>query len=173
MTWTSPGAARATDGNRPANDDDLEQLTADVVQTLRRGGRTVGVAESLTSGQLAALIGCAAGSGDVFAGSLVTYSRSAKARILGVSPESVVDGVTALQMAQRARALLDVDLCVSLTGVAGPEPQDDMPVGTVFIGWASQINGGVERYRFEGEPDEIRARSCEQALRRLRTLADS
>ncbi|HKY14967.1 MAG TPA: CinA family protein [Microthrixaceae bacterium] len=155
------------------DDEDLEQLAVAVTRTLRRVGRTIGVAESLTSGQLAALLGCAPGSGDVFAGGFVTYSRSAKERVLGVSPESVVDVATALQMAQRARALLDVDLCVSLTGVAGPERQDDVPVGTVFIGWASRTDAGVDRCCFGGEPDEIRSRSCQQALRRLLALADA
>jgi len=154
-------------------DDQVNQLAARTIQSLRDAGAIVAVVESLTSGRLAELLGCAPGSGDVFTGGLVAYSRTAKARILGISPDSVVDEPTALAMAQRGRALFDVDLCVSLTGVAGPEAQDDQPVGTVFIGWASPTDSGVDLYSFDGDPDHIRARSCAHALRRLCSMAPS
>ena len=154
-----------------AIDEELGPLTSGIVRALRDAGRTVAVVESLTSGQLAQLIGCAPGSGDVFAGGVVTYSRDAKARVLQISPETVVDAETALAMAEQGRTLFGVDLCVSLTGVAGPEPQDDQPVGTVFVGWASETDSGVEPWSFDGEPDEIRAQSCEKALQRLCSMA--
>ena len=153
--------------------EDLTDLTARAVQALTEAGRTVTVAESLTSGQLAWLLGRAPGSGDVFVGGVVTYARSAKARVLGISPDSVVDADTAREMAERGRDLFDADLCVALTGVAGPQPQDGMPVGTVFIGWASRTDSGVEACAFEGEPDEIRSESCGHALRRLCALASN
>src|SRR5690606_29155376 len=66
------------------------------------------------------------------------YSRGAKSRLLGIDATTVVDGATALAMADQVRRLLQVDMAVSLTGVAGPEPQDGMGVGTVFIGWSGR-----------------------------------
>lgn len=59
-------------------------------------------------------------------------------------------------MATSARRLLDADVAVSLTGVAGPDTQDGEPVGTVFVGVASGGGADVTRLALSGSPDRIR-----------------
>jgi nicotinamide-nucleotide amidase len=89
----------------------------------------------------------------------VTYQTQMKYKLLGVSPGPVVNAQTAEEMARGAARLLDADVTVSITGAAGPEPQDGISPGTVFI--ATYVDGTVAacEYHFDGEPEAI----CQQA----------
>lgn len=141
------------------------------VRSLRSGRCTAAVAESLTSGEVAAALGRARGSGRVFAGGVVTYSRAAKSDVLGIDARHVVDAGTAQEMAVRTRDLFGSDLAVALTGVAGPDRQDGVEVGTVYVGWATADAAGAERHRFAGSPDDVCRQATCVALRRLGGLA--
>lgn len=146
-----------------------------LVQGCQAAGATLGIAESLTGGMLGYLLIRQEGGGSVVAGSLVTYHTQVKQRLLGVSPGPVVSARAASEMAVGARQLLNCDLAVALTGVAGPETQDGMPVGTLFVGLADRL-GPVEavHYQLEGDPDRIRWNAaiagCSLATRRLADL---
>ena len=126
--------------------------------TLAQGrGVVMGVAESMTGGQLSFLITRQPGAGEVFAGGLVTYQTEVKQRLLDVPKGPVVSHSSAKAMAVGARRLLDCDLMVSITGVAGPDSQDGQPVGTVFIGSVFAHEPVTSaRYDFTGDPDVIR-----------------
>lgn len=117
---------------------------------------TLGVSESLTGGLLGFLLTRCDGAGAVFAGSLVTYSSDVKRRLLDVPPGPVVSAKAATAMAASARKLLATDVGVSLTGVAGPDPQDGEPVGTVFVACCSASGDVVERFELAGTPDAVR-----------------
>jgi nicotinamide-nucleotide amidase len=125
---------------------------------------TVGCAESLTGGQLAALLSATPGASGTFVGGVVTYSTDLKRRLLDVTAREVVSGECAVQMAVGARTLLGVDWAVSTTGVAGPDLQDDQPVGTVFLGLAGPGSARFVRLRLEGERAAIRSGACASAL---------
>ncbi|MDU0477904.1 CinA family protein [Staphylococcus chromogenes] len=163
-----------------------------LVDKLRAAGQTVGTCESLTAGLIAAGIADVPGASDVLRGGLVTYSDEVKTCLAQVPAELIdVHGAVSSQVAEAmatgARAALQVDWAVGITGVAGPDPVDGNPVGTVWLAIAGP-NGvhSVERVLPEGhtrwalregapEPEEvmdgnraeIRAASAEYALQRL------
>ncbi|MGA4839225.1 CinA family protein [Streptomyces sp. G45] len=108
------------------------------MRLLRERGQTLAVAESLTGGLVAADLTAAPGSSHAFRGSVTAYATELKQRVLGVdgallAARGAVDADVALQMAAGVRTLLGADWGVATTGVAGPEPQDGQPVGTVFV----------------------------------------
>ena len=143
------------------------------IRALRDTGRTAAVAESLTSGAVAAALGRAPGSGRTFAGGIAPYARAARSGVLGIDATRVVEAPTAEEMASRTRELFGADVAVSLTGVAGPARQDDVEVGTVFVGWATATAVGAERHRFPGGPDDVCRLAACVALRRLHDLGRS
>lgn len=116
----------------------------------------LGAAESLTGGLLGVAVARCMGAGEVFRGSIVAYASDVKYRLLEVAPGPVVSAGAAATMATSARRLLDADVAVSLTGVAGPDTQDGEPVGTVFVGVASGGGADVTRLALSGSPDRIR-----------------
>ena len=73
------------------------------------------------------------GSGDWFKGGVVAYDRAVKFDLLDVTPGPVVTSEAAAQMATAVRRLLGADIGIATTGEAGPEPEEDVPVGTVYI----------------------------------------
>jgi PncC family amidohydrolase len=147
-------------------------LPTRVYLALRAAGETLASAESLTGGQLAAVITEVPGVSETYLGGVVSYATEVKVSLLGV-PESVVEahgvvsGECAEAMAAGARALTGADWAVSTTGVAGPAEQEGKPVGTVFIGVAGP---GVLRsvaLNLDGDRPTIQAETCKQALAAL------
>ena len=151
------------------------ELVAEAHAALRAGGLTVGVAESLTGGLLAEWLTDQAGASATFRGGVVAYATPVKAAVLGVPPEllaarGAVDPEVALAMARGARAVLGAGVGVATTGVAGPDPQDGQPVGTVFVavsGPGSPAGERVEAHRFAGDRAAIRVAAAVAALRLL------
>lgn len=124
-------------------DIDVEVVGARLI----RHGRTLAVAESLTGGLLAGALCSVPGISAVFRGGVVAYQTPLKHVLLGVDSElldsnGAVNPEVARQMAEGARQRLAVmtpaDIGLATTGVAGPDPQDGHPVGTVFVGIASE-----------------------------------
>ncbi|MGW3077005.1 CinA family protein [Kitasatospora sp. NPDC001132] len=105
---------------------------------LRAEGGTLAVAESLTGGLLAAALVDVPGASATFRGSVTAYATELKASVLGVD-EGLLDvygpvhPVVARQMAEGVRGLLGATYGLATTGVAGPDPQDGQPVGTVHL----------------------------------------
>jgi nicotinamide-nucleotide amidase len=127
-----------------------------LVGLLQEQGLTVAAAESLTGGLIGAELTRAPGSSDYFLGSLVCYSTAAKAKVAGVPEEILrehgpVSAEVAGALAEGAARSFDADLGVSATGVAGPEPQDGAPVGTIFIG--ATLRGHTETRHVRGYGD--------------------
>ena len=116
---------------------DRDTLASVVGSLLQARHQTLGVMESLTGGLLASAITDVSGSSAYFAGGLVTYSPDLKVQ-MGVPREvlqqyGVVSKETALAMAHAVREHLGVDIGLGITGVAGPDPLEGKPVGTVYI----------------------------------------
>lgn len=120
-----------------------------------QAGLQVAVAESLTSGQLAAALGAASNSGEWFRGAVVAYSRAVKHHVLGVPDGPVVCAPAAAAMADGVRTLFEASLAVGVTGAGGPEPQDGEEPGSVWF--AVSVDGSVRTHHrlFAGEPAEI------------------
>jgi nicotinamide-nucleotide amidase len=107
-----------------------------VLDLLRKRGLTLGVAESITGGLVAARLVNSPGTSDVLRGGLVAYMTDVKRSLLAIEAEEVVSEQCAREMADAARRLLDADVGIAVTGVAGPEEQEGRSPGTVFFGLA-------------------------------------
>jgi nicotinamide-nucleotide amidase len=95
---------------------------------------------------------------------VVAYHSDLKRSLLDVSDTShVVDAGTALEMAAGARAALGVDVGVSVTGSAGPEPLE-VPAGTVFVGVATPEGSRARRLQYTGDRERVRAFATTAAL---------
>ncbi|MEV5726960.1 CinA family protein [Streptomyces pharetrae] len=152
-------------------------MAADVVRLLTVKGETVAVAESLTGGLVAAELTAVPGASKAFRGSVTAYATELKHRILGVDADllvqrGAVDPQVAAQMAAGVRKALGADWGIATTGVAGPDPQDGQPVGTVFValdgpvgpGSGSAGGGKVQPLRLNGDRAEIRMESVRSVL---------
>lgn len=132
---------------------DVSGLPQVVLEGARRRGLTLGTAESCTGGLIAKRLTDVPGSASVFKGGVVSYHCEVKAGVLGVSQalldeKGAVCAEVAEQMALGARKALGVDLAVSATGVAGPDPDErGNPVGLVYTAlaapdgcWVKELN---------------------------------
>jgi nicotinamide-nucleotide amidase len=115
---------------------DDETMEYAVLSRLRARGLTLGVAESVTGGLIGARIANVPGASDTFRGTIGAYASDVKRSVLGVTAELVVSEESAIQMAVGAQRVLDADVGIAVTGVAGPAEQDNRAVGTVCFGIA-------------------------------------
>ncbi|WP_458778972.1 CinA family protein [Arthrobacter sp. D3-16] len=150
----------------------LHYLSEQAVRKALELSRTVATAESLTAGMVSAVLADTAGASGMLQGGVVAYQNSVKENVLRVSPELLadvgsVDSGVAAAMAAGARTALGADIGISTTGVAGPEPHDGKPVGTVYIGIATAAGTTGFEYLFTGNRAEIRGQACGAALERL------
>jgi nicotinamide-nucleotide amidase len=150
----------------------LEALAQQVVDTLRKSSKTLVTAESCSVGMLAAVLADTPGAGDVFDGGFVTYSKRQKENALGVGRklmerETAVSPKVATAMALGALKNSPADIAVGITGVVGPEPDEDgNPVGRVCIAIADR-DGDVRAEEFfidEQGRDPVRNAAIAQAL---------
>lgn len=153
----------------------MSEEAAAVIATATKLGLTVGCAESLTGGLVAADIVSIPGASAVFRGSIVAYDSMLKNDLLGVDASTLastgaVSAEVASAMAEGALARLGVDVAVATTGVAGPDPDPvsgEAP-GAVFIAVAGGGLGTLVReMSLEGDRDEIRQRATRAALQAL------
>jgi nicotinamide-nucleotide amidase len=148
-----------------ADDETIERI---LLRTLSDLGYTIGTAESMTGGLVAARLTELPGSSAVMKGALVAYDTELKKRLLGVTDvSSVVDEETAIEMALGARELLEVDVAVAVTGSAGPEPME-RPPGTVIIAVATPDGAQARDTRYPGDRERIRAYATTAALQLTR-----
>jgi PncC family amidohydrolase len=143
------------------------ELAAGLHQALLGRGETVSCAESLTGGGVADLLSRTPGASATYVGGVVSYATRVKRDLLGVTAAQVVSADCAAQMATGIRDLLHTDWAVSTTGVAGPDQQDDRPVGTVYVGVAGPRGVQVHRLLLTGDRTEIRAQACRSAVQAL------
>ncbi|GGS93328.1 MULTISPECIES: CinA family protein [Streptomyces] len=155
----------------------MSSPATELVRLLTVRGETLAVAESLTGGLVAAEITGVPGASRVFRGSITAYATELKHRLLGVdatllAQRGAVDPQVAAQMAAGVRTALGADWGIATTGVAGPDPQDGKPVGTVFVAVDGPLNarsgsaagGKVEALRLNGGRAEIRMESVRSVL---------
>ena len=151
------------------DDDTIESV---VLGELRRRGWTIGTAESMTAGAVAARLTALSGSSDVVRGGVVAYASDLKESLLGVVPSvmatsGVVSEATALAMAAGTKNTLGVDVAVSVTGSAGPE-RLEQPPGTVVIAVDTPEDALARTLRMPGDRERVRAYSTTAALQLVR-----
>lgn len=152
---------------------DADTLAAVVVDGLLSSGRTVAVAESLTAGLLGATLTEVPGSSAVFRGGVQVYATDLKASLAGV-PEAVlaehgaVSPETAAALAEGVRDRLGASYGVGLTGVAGPDPQEGHPPGTLHVALAGPSSTRHRGLRVPGDRQRVRLMAVTTALDLLR-----
>jgi nicotinamide-nucleotide amidase len=154
--------------------DDHRPVVELVGEALRERGWRLGLAESCTGGLLGSIVTAVAGSSDWFNGSLVTYSNESKVAVAGIDPATLaehgaVSEPIARELARGARRVLETDVAIGITGVAGPGGgTPERPVGTVHV--AIETPDGVwhRQLRMPGNRETVRRRTCNIALHELR-----
>jgi nicotinamide-nucleotide amidase len=141
------------------------QLAAEVATHL--GTRRVACAESFTAGLLGQALAAAPGASDWFDGSVLTYRTERKRSILGVTAASIFSEECGIQMARGAADLFDAPVAVATTGVAGPDPQDGHPPGTVVVAWIIEGSHGARTLHLPGSPEQVVASGVRCALAEL------
>ena len=142
---------------------------AEVVQALRLAGLSIATAESLTGGLLCAALTDVPGASAVDRGGVVSYATDRTAQVLGRvahrhARPGAVHADVARQMAVGVCRVLGADVGVATTGVAGPDPQDGQPVGTVFVAAARGGDVAVRRLALTGDRLGIRREAVAAAL---------
>jgi nicotinamide-nucleotide amidase len=151
---------------------DLSALARRVLELAAEKNLSIVTAESCTAGKLCALLSEAPGAATYLQGGFVTYTKASKSHALGVphgllEEKGAVCGDVAVAMARGALTYSPADIAISITGVAGPEPDEDgNPVGRVCIGLAR--DGAAHQWEFHygnlGR-DDIQARAMTDALK--------
>ncbi|MFC0861340.1 CinA family protein [Sphaerimonospora cavernae] len=159
--------------------DGQMDAAARILALLVGRGATVSAAESLTGGLIGVALTAPAGASAAFRGGVVAYATDLKAALLGVPPEllsreGAVHPDVAAAMAEGVRERTKSDYGLAVTGVAGPDPQDGKPVGTVHIA----LSGPGKRVwhrdiMLDGGRDQIRQGTCREALSLLRGVLEA
>ena len=145
-----------------------QSLCCNVLESL--AGKTLVTAESLTGGGIGSALTAISGSSAIYKGGVISYTNAVKESILGVPGEilekhGAVSSQTAAAMVSGVRKLLQADIAISVTGLAGPGGDDfGNPVGTVFIGYEDRHQTVVKSCFFTGNREEIRQQTIQAAL---------
>ncbi|MFD3541959.1 CinA family protein [Streptomyces sp. NPDC058662] len=165
--------AAAEGAPRPEGGAAATAVATEVLRLLAGRGQTLAVAESLTGGMVAAELTAVPGASRSFHGSVTAYATGLKHRVLGVdaallAAEGAVNARVAEEMAAGVRRVMDTSWGIATTGVAGPDPQDGQPVGTVYIAVDGPGGRKTARLRLNGSRTEIRRESARAVLELLR-----
>ena len=149
---------------------DAPGLAARIVALLTQRGQSLATAESLTGGLVAAMITTVPGASAVFRGGVIAYATDLKAALLGVPADllaerGAVDPDVAAAMAIGVRARLGATVGVATTGVAGPDPAEGKPPGTVHIAVCAGGGPLTQTLALAGDRERIRRDTVERALR--------
>lgn len=153
----------------------LMQLAQTVLAAAKRHNLPIVTAESCTAGKLAALLSEAPGAAEFLHGGVVAYTKASKSKLLGVSAtllkaKGAVCSDVAAAMAQGALSRSPADVAVAITGVAGPDPDEDgNPVGRVCIAIARSGRAPItieKQYGDLGRGD-IQSHAMAEALHEL------
>jgi nicotinamide-nucleotide amidase len=147
---------------------------AELIGALRERGWTLGVAESLTGGAVAAEIVSVPGASAALWGAVVAYATPVKHTVLGVDADLLarhgpVHAEVAVQMADGIRRVVAVDgraadVGISTTGIAGPDSPDGQPVGTVHVGVVTPRERISRLHVFAGTRAEVRQQATDAAI---------
>ncbi|MBD3170597.1 MAG: competence/damage-inducible protein A [candidate division Zixibacteria bacterium] len=145
-----------------------------VAELLKKKSKTLSTAESCTGGLLAKMLTDIPGSSAYLDRGVITYSNRAKTEVLEVPREMIeeygaVSSEVATAMAEGIRKQSGTDYSLSITGIAGPDGgTGEKPVGTTYIGIASDNGSSARLFHFGNERDYNRHRAVITALNMLR-----
>ena len=148
----------------------MSGLEQEVGNLLSKKGLTLGLVESATGGLISHLVTNVPGSSDYYKGSITAYSNEAKVKVVGVKAETInsygaVSHQVAEEMAEGGRRVLNVDVCLADTGIAGPGgATPGKPAGLFYIGLAYKGGAYSQKYNFHGNREQNKHNAAEAAL---------
>ena len=151
-------------------DDTVISKAEKLVRSLIENNISISSAESCTGGYFAKTLTDISGVSSVFPGGVVSYSNEVKQDLLGVDKKTLdtlgaVSEETACQMASGVRKLMNTDIGVSATGIAGPNSDGtDKPVGLVYIAVANKEGVFPKKLDLSGSREEIRRKTVESLI---------
>jgi len=145
------------------------ERVAELHAAMQRLSLRVGVAESLTGGLVLAALTETPGASASVRGGLVVYATDLKASLAGVDEalleaRGAVDPDVAIALARGARDRTTASVGIGVTGVAGPDPQDGKPVGTVYVAVSSDWHERVGEWRLQGSRQAIRRAAVDRCI---------
>lgn len=152
----------------------MKSIEQDVGGLLDQKGLTLGFAESATGGLISHLVTNVPGSSDYYKGSVTAYSNQVKINLLGVMEKTIkkygaVSSQVAEEMAKGGRRLLDVDICLADTGIAGPGgATQGKPVGLFYIGLSHEAGTSSRKHNFQGNRQQNKQAAAEAVLNWLK-----
>lgn len=148
-------------------------IEEEIGDTLRKEGVSISTAESCTGGLLSHRITNVSGSSGYYKGGVVAYYNEVKEKILHVAEKTIeekgaVSADCALEMARGVRKLVDTDIGIATTGIAGPTGgTPDKPVGLVYIALATRDYVYHEKHIFHGDREGNKREAADAALEML------
>lgn len=139
----------------------LQHAAQALGEVLKANGIKVVTAESCTAGLVGMSLGAASGSGEFFTTALVTYTDTAKHRVLQVSEttlreESAVSEAAVREMVAGAKALTGEAVSIAVSGYAGPDGgEDGTPAGTIWFAWGLPDKVVSLVRHFEGDSETV------------------
>jgi nicotinamide-nucleotide amidase len=161
---------KARFGNNVYAAEDGITLEKAVIDLLEANKMSLSTVESCTGGLISATIVSVPGASDVLKCGFVTYSNKSKRKLVGVKKGTLdkygaVSKQTASEMAKGGAAVSKSDVCISVTGIAGPDGgTEEKPVGLVYIGCYVKGEIKVKEFHFSGNRNKIRSLSATNAL---------
>ena len=149
-------------------------IEAEIGDLLRQKRLTVGTVESATGGLISHLMTSVPGSSDYFRGSVVSYANEVKINVIGVKAATLekygaVSPQVAGEMAAGGKRVLDVDICIADTGIAGPGgAAPGKPVGLFYLGMANKGGVFTRKHEFHGDREQNRRSAAEAAINWLK-----
>jgi PncC family amidohydrolase len=136
-----------------------------------KNGIFITTAESCTGGLIASSIVSISGSSNIFKSSFITYSNQMKTKLLNIDSEIIeingaVSEIVAKKMAENILDVLEADISIAVTGIAGPGGgSKDKPVGLVWIAIGNKSLTITEKFLFSGNRLDIRQKTTLEALK--------
>jgi len=157
----------------------MSSIEQNLGNLLRQKGLTLGLVESATGGLISHLITNVPGSSDYYEGSVTAYSNEIKIKVVGVKEDTInkygaVSAQVAEEMAQGGRRVLDVDICLADTGIAGSGgATSSKSVGLFYIGLSHQAGTHSQKHNFQSDREQNKHSAAEAALGWLKEYLES
>ena len=154
----------------------IRETTTEIINTLKKRNQTITFAESCTGGRIASAFTAISGASSVLNGSVVSYANEIKSAWLGVKEETLVEHGAVSQecveeMLKGILKMASADYAIAVSGIAGPTGgSDEKPVGTLYIGVASEEKSSVKLYLFKGNREEIQEQATAKSILLLKNI---
>ena len=143
-----------------------------IIEVLKKHNLTISTAESLTGGMIASSICDISGASNYFKGSIVSYTKETKNKLLGLSLEDIEKyGVYSFEtveaMALSIKEKTNSNIAIATSGVAGPGPDENILPGTVY--YCFVINDKIikDKKSFIGDRNKVRKEASIYAINKV------